>query len=250
MPDYPGNAQWALKDFATPLRPDNPIPYVNQKGLLDREGRPKEAAWVFRSYWTEPVAGAAFCHIYGHTWTQRYGEANTPSTVRVYCNTPRARLIHNGTDLGLRERDIAKFPAAGLTWDVKFSAGTNTLEASGYVDNKEVARDRLTIDYRIGGNGPLDDIRLTATPRPDGLVLIEALAFDTQGRRVLDSAERVNFSLDGAGTLLTHYGVPDKSGVIEMANGRAQILYRPEAGRPGIVGVLSQNFRGRFITVR
>jgi beta-galactosidase len=250
LPDFPGNAQWALKDFATPLRPDNPIPYINQKGLLDREGRPKEAYWVFKSYWTEPVGDAAFCRIYGHTWTHRYGEANTPRTVRVYCNTPRAKLVHNGVDLGERERDISRFPAAGLFWDVTFSEGVNTLEATGYVDGAAVAHDQFTVDYRIGGNGPLADITLSATPREDGLVLIEAVAIDAKGRRVLDSAERVHFSADGAGTLLVNYGVPDKSAVIEMANGRATILYRPEPGHAGVVGVLSQNFRGRYISVK
>ncbi|MFL6600115.1 MAG: glycoside hydrolase family 2 TIM barrel-domain containing protein [Steroidobacteraceae bacterium] len=249
LDDYSGNAQWALKDFATPLRPDNPIPYINQKGVLDREGRPKEAYWVFKSYWTEPEGDAAFCRIYGHTWTYRYGAANTPRTVRVYCNTPIARLVHNGVDLGVRKRDIARFPAAGLFWDVTFAAGANTLEATGYVDDAAVAHDRLTIDYRIGGNGPLADITLTATSREDGLVLIEALAIDAAGHRALDSSERVHFSLDGAGTLLANYGVPDKSAVIEMANGRATILYRPQAGHSGLVGVLSQNFRGRYISV-
>jgi beta-galactosidase len=249
LDDYPGNAQWALKDFATPLRPENPIPYINQKGVLDREGRPKEAYWVFKSYWTEPVGKAAFCRIYGHTWTHRYGAADTPRQVRVYCNTPRARLVHNGVDLGMRERNIDRFPAAGLFWDVKFAAGENTLEATGYVDDAVVATDRLMIDYRIGGHGPLADITLTATPQADGLVLIEALAIDAEGRRVLDSAERVHFSTNVAGTLLADYGVPDKSAVIEMANGRATILYRPEPGRAGVVSVLSQNFRGRYISV-
>jgi beta-galactosidase len=28
---FTGNAQWAFKDFPTPLRPENPIPYINQK---------------------------------------------------------------------------------------------------------------------------------------------------------------------------------------------------------------------------
>jgi beta-galactosidase len=81
-------------------------------------------------------------------------------------------------------------------------------------------------------------------------VLIEALAIDAAGRRVLDSSERVHFSLDGAGRLLANYGVSDKSDVIEMANGRATILYRPEPGHSGIVGVLSQNFRGRYVSVK
>src|SRR5215469_14522407 len=43
FPQLAGSAQWAFKDFGTPLRPENPIPYVNQKGLVDRDGRPKDA---------------------------------------------------------------------------------------------------------------------------------------------------------------------------------------------------------------
>lgn len=50
---FAGNAQWAFKDFGTPLRPEDPIPYMNQKGLVDREGRPKDAFYVFKSYWAK-----------------------------------------------------------------------------------------------------------------------------------------------------------------------------------------------------
>lgn len=248
LDNYPGSAQWALQDFATPLRPDNPIPYVNQKGLLDRAGQPKEAYWVFKSYWTEPVGAAAFCHIYGHSWTERYGEAGQPRQVRVYCNTSQARLIHNGVDLGMRTRDIAKFPAAGLTWDVTFIAGENQLEVIGLTSGQRVASDTLRIDYRIGGHGPRTEFRLTATPREDGLVRIDVLAIDAKGRTVLDSRERVYFSADG-GELLANYGTPDRSSTIELANGHAAILYRPQPGRSGVVGVLSQDFQGRSITV-
>ena len=53
------------------------------------------------------------------------------------------------------------------------------------------------------------------------------IARDAAGRRVLDSSERVHFSLEGAGTLLANYGVPDKSAVIEMANGRP-VFRRPD----------------------
>ncbi|HEY1212109.1 MAG TPA: glycoside hydrolase family 2 TIM barrel-domain containing protein, partial [Bryobacteraceae bacterium] len=31
-----GAAQWAFKDFATPVRPDSPIPYLNMKGIVER----------------------------------------------------------------------------------------------------------------------------------------------------------------------------------------------------------------------
>ena len=60
MPDLTGSLFWTFKDFSTPLRPRNPIPYVNQKGVVQRDGTPKESYYVFRSYWSrEPMV-----HIY------------------------------------------------------------------------------------------------------------------------------------------------------------------------------------------
>ena len=51
---FVGNIQWAFKDFGTPLRPENAIPYMNQKGLVDRNGNKKDAFYVFKSYWSKP----------------------------------------------------------------------------------------------------------------------------------------------------------------------------------------------------
>jgi beta-galactosidase len=62
MPNLTGAAQWPFKDFSSPLRPENPIPYVNEKGVLQRDLTPKESFFVFQSYFTEkPVT-----HIFGH----------------------------------------------------------------------------------------------------------------------------------------------------------------------------------------
>ncbi|GAB5491933.1 MAG: glycoside hydrolase family 2 TIM barrel-domain containing protein [Phototrophicaceae bacterium] len=50
-----GTLQWAFKDFGTPLRPENPVPYVNQKGLLDRAGRPKDNYHLFKAWQVDPT---------------------------------------------------------------------------------------------------------------------------------------------------------------------------------------------------
>src|SRR6185369_18065104 len=39
---FAGSAQWVFKDFCTPLREDNPVPFVNQKGLLTRDHERKD----------------------------------------------------------------------------------------------------------------------------------------------------------------------------------------------------------------
>ena len=34
MSNLTGAAMWIFRDFPTPLRPENPIPFVNQKGVV------------------------------------------------------------------------------------------------------------------------------------------------------------------------------------------------------------------------
>lgn len=51
MPWLTGTAYWPFKDFSTPVRPENPVPYVNQKGVVERDFTKKEAYYVFQSYW-------------------------------------------------------------------------------------------------------------------------------------------------------------------------------------------------------
>lgn len=48
-----GTAQWAFKDFSTPVRPDSPIPFMNLKGIVERDLTKKEAFYVFQSYWSK-----------------------------------------------------------------------------------------------------------------------------------------------------------------------------------------------------
>ncbi len=48
-----------------------PCPKVNQKGLVERDGTPKEGYYVFQSYW----ADKPMIHIYGHSWPVRWGKA-------------------------------------------------------------------------------------------------------------------------------------------------------------------------------
>jgi len=87
-PTFVGNVQWAFKDFGTPLRPENAIPYMNQKGLVDRTGKPKDAFYVFKSYWSNDP----FTYIESHTWTERQGPKGKTRDVSVYSNCPEVEL--------------------------------------------------------------------------------------------------------------------------------------------------------------
>jgi len=247
-PGFGGNAQWAFKDFATPLRPENAIPYINQKGLVDREGRPKEAYWVFRSRWT---TDPAFCHIYGHSWTERHGQQDAQQRIRVYCNTESAQMSLNGATLPEKPRDPDVFPASGLYWDVELEKGVNRLSVVGRIGGKDVASDDLEIDYTEQTYGKAVDIRMQAVPTEKGLVRVEATVVDKNGRRVHSAQNRIYFSHTNpgsGGTLLQDFGTPDKSTVIELANGRAQILFDPRgAGSGAIIEARTQELKGTWL---
>ncbi len=243
---FAGNAQWAFKDFGTPLRPENDIPYINQKGLTDRAGNPKDAYYVFKSYWAE----APFAYIESHTWTERAGPKGVPRNVCVYSNTDVVELFHNGTSLGKKERDNSKFPAAGLNWDVSFASGNNSLEAIGYQKGKEVAKDMITIQYAYTKAGSPDNLQLKAEKLPDGNYLVKATVVDKDGARCLEYQERVYFQCLNGGELHRNQGTPIGSESIKMANGQAAIKVIPYGMEDLEVAVYNQNFKGTYLTIK
>ncbi len=239
---FAGNAQWAFKDFGTPLRPENPIPFMNQKGLVDRSGKPKDAYYVFKSYW----AKEPFTYIESHTWTERSGPTGKTRNISVFSNCTNVELYHNGKKLGNKQRQVGKFPAAGLNWDVMFSEGENMLIAKGFKDEKQMASDTLIVNYTYQKHDKPEEIILNTSTLPNGNQLIEALMIDKNGKRVLDYEDRVYFSKDGAGELLINYGTPTRSQVVEMANGRACIELVPAAGKT-VIEARNQDFKGSYL---
>ncbi len=243
--NFVGNVQWAFKDFGTPLRPENAIPYMNQKGLVDREGNPKDAYFVFKSYWSNDP----FAYIESHTWTERQGPKNKQRTISVYSNCDEVELFHGNTSLGKKKRDITKFPAAGLTWDLMFDTGKNVLKAVGYHQGQEVT-DMMSVNYRYTKNEAAKKLELSYKKLENGNYLITALAKDQNGLRCLDYENRVYFQCLNGGRTKKSLGTPTGSEVIEMANGKAQIEILPDATDiPLQIMVLNQSFKGEYLTI-
>jgi beta-galactosidase len=241
---FAGNAQWAFKDFGTPLRPENPLPYMNQKGLVDREGNKKDAYYVFASYWSK----TPFCWIESDTWTHRNGPKEGRD-LSVYCNTQEAEVILNGKSLGKKTKQQGVVPAGGLVWEVPFTQGANQVDVFGFNEGKKVATDTREINYLIGKHGKYDHIQLTVSPLGENRYLIEAQATDKDGNRVLDYQERVNFfNIGDEGRLLENYGTPSKSSTIEMGSGYAAIEFI--AGeQASIIEFRTQNIKGVYVDV-
>lgn len=143
LPWLTGSAQWCFKDFTTPLRAENPVPRINQKGVLERDMTKKEGYFLFQSYWSEePMA-----HIYGHSRPVRWGAEGEPRMAKVYSNCPTAELFVNGKSAGVRHRDSLDFPAAGLRWMVNFAAGTNHLRVVAKKEGVTVS-DEIEFEYQ------------------------------------------------------------------------------------------------------
>lgn len=245
-PTFAGNAQWAFKDFGTPLRPENDIPYINQKGLTDRTGNPKDAYYVFKSYWSnEP-----FAYIESHTWTERSGPEGTPRNISVYSNNETVELFHNGKSLGVKTRDTKQFPASGLNWDVSFLAGANELKAIGRNVKEEVSKDTMTVNYRYEESGSPSELVLSAKSLNNGNYLVTVTAIDKSGLRCLNYEERVYFQCLSGGDLIRNQGTPTGSESIRMANGVASIEVVPDGTSEILqMTVLNQYFKGSFLSI-
>lgn len=242
--NFAGNAQWAFKDFGTPLRPENPIPYMNQKGLVDRNGKPKDAYYVFASHWSDKP----FCYIESKSWTHRNGPKEGQK-VDVFCNTQSAELNLNGKSLGTKQRDENKFPAGGLVWQVPFKNGENTLSVKGWTESGDVVTDELKVHYLIGKHSKFDQIKLTAKTLANGNKLIEAEAIDKDGNRVLDYNNRSYFfNMTSHGRLLENQGTPTGSSIIEMASGYAAIEFIP-GEKPTTIEYRNQNVKGVYLAL-
>ncbi|KAA4712392.1 DUF4982 domain-containing protein, partial [Bacteroides intestinalis] len=243
MPWLTGAAYWPFKDFSTPVRPDNPVPYMNQKGVVERDFTKKESYYVFQSYWTEKP----MVHIYGHGWPVRWGDADEEKEVLVYSNCPSVELFVNGQSQGIRKRNSQDFPAAGLRWNVKLAKGQNTLRA--VAAGKETLADELSFEYQTEKWGKEHAFRVTSTSNEDGIVEVEAQLVDSNGIRCLDSRVFVSFDIAGDGELIQNQGTATGSRKVQARNGRAQIQVRTQGGT-SCVAVKADKVQTSFITVQ
>jgi beta-galactosidase len=226
MPWLTGTAYWPFKDFSTPVRPDNPVPYVNQKGVVARDFTPKESYYVFQSYWTDkPMA-----HIYGHTWPVRWGKAGEQKMVKVYSNCDEAELFVNGKSYGIKKRNSQDFPAAGLRWMVSFANGNNILRVKARKD-KVVIEDEITQRYQSESWGNPAKLVAEKIGSDGDTVTVQVKLVDENNILCLDARNWTYFSLAGEGKLIDNLGTSSGSRKVQAYNGRTVIKLDTNAGK-------------------
>lgn len=243
MPWLTGSAFWVFKDFSTAIRPDNPVPYMNQKGVVERDLTPKESYYVFQSYWTDkPMA-----HIYGHTWPVRWGNEGEQKMIKVYSNCENAELFVNGKSYGVKKRSSQDFPAAGLRWMVTLQAGNNDIKVVAR-KGKVTVTDQISQVYQTEKWGKPAKLQFEKVKDENGIVTVQVKLLDANNVLCLDAVNWVNFSLTGDGTLLDDLGTSRGSRKVQVYNGRALISIKTNNGK-SVAGVQSPNLPTVFLNL-
>lgn len=243
MPWLTGTAQWVFKDFSTPVRPENPVPYMNQKGVLERDFTKKESYYVFQSYWTEKP----MVHIYGHSWPVRWGKPGEAKLIKVYSNCTEVEMLVNGISVGRKKRNSADFPAAGLRWETILQKGQNTIIAKAW-KNKIMVMDTIQVYYETEKWEAPAQLSLKKLESSDGTATVEARLLDAAGRLCLDARNFIRFGITGDGELLDKLGTSSGSAYVQLYNGRAIIKVEENKGK-SVVSVQSEGIPTTFLTL-
>jgi beta-galactosidase len=231
MPWLSGTAQWPFKDFSTPVRPDNPVPYMNQKGVIERDFTRKESYYVFQSYWTsKPMV-----HIYGHSWPVRWGGEGEEKMIKVYSNCKEAELFVNGKSHGIKKRSTNDFPAAGLRWNVVLNNGINHVKVIAR-ENKTIVEDTLSFHYQVEKWEKPAKLLIEKVSENNGKVTIQAKLLDINNVLCLDASNWIRFGIAGEGKLIENQGTSTGSRYVQLYNGRALISIKSNNGSSVVSG--------------
>lgn len=231
MPWLTGTAYWPFKDFSTPVRPDNPVPYVNQKGVVERDFTKKESYYVFQSYWTQKP----MLHIYGHSWPVRWGEKEESKMIKVYSNAKEVELFVNGESQGVKKRNSQDFPAAGLRWMVKLKEGSNQIKAVAK-NGRDMLVDEIEQQYQTKKWGKPAKLLVEKIAAEGDMITVRAQIVDEMNTPCLDAKDWIYFGSAGDGQLIVDQGTSTGSKKVQAYNGRALIKLQLPSGSAVVSG--------------
>jgi len=144
---FPGHCVWVAFDFASPRvdRGSNPIPYMNQKGLIMHDHKTKKDLYYFYQSEYRSAEDYPMVYIVSHSWTDRWTEP-AKKDIWVYSNCDSVQLYNDygKLPLGMRTKNAGPRGDTRFQWnaaDVKY----NVLYAEGWYKNQIVARDTIIL---------------------------------------------------------------------------------------------------------
>jgi hypothetical protein len=115
---------------------------VNYKGLLTPWEEPTDAFYMYRSNYADKQK-EPMVYIVSHTWPNRWMKPGIKDSIIVYSNCDEVELFNdlNGSSLGRKKKNGI---GTHFQWD-KANIQYNVLFAVGYVNDKAVAKDTITL---------------------------------------------------------------------------------------------------------
>jgi beta-galactosidase len=168
--------------------------------------------------------------------------------VKVYSNAAEAELFVNGVSAGVRHRNPADFPAAGLRWPVVFRRGVNDLLVVAR-RGAAVMRDSVHFDYQTEKWGKPARLVMDRVSIAGDTALVRVRVLDEKGIPCLDAANWIQWGLAGDGRLLDDLGTSTGSRVVQAFNGVSMIRVLLPHGR-GVVSVSSEGLPATFFEIK
>jgi beta-galactosidase len=123
-----GSAIWNQFDFSQP-DVGGSMPYLNQKGMLTWDRKPKDVYYLFQANWSKKP----MVHIAEKDWPVRAITGDSKKyTITIYSNLNEINLFHNGTKVGTKP--IEKLNK--VQFEVVLEKGENQLKATGVSNGK------------------------------------------------------------------------------------------------------------------
>jgi beta-galactosidase len=145
---FPGQCVWVAFDFASPRlgRGINPIPYMNQKGILLHDHKtPKDIYYFYQSMYRKP-SDHPMVYIVSESWTDRWTEP-AAKDIWAYSNCDSVELFNDygRTSLGVRTKTAGPRGDTRFQWDSAY-VQYNVLYAEGWYQNIIAVRDTLILE--------------------------------------------------------------------------------------------------------
>ena len=246
-PYVAGEFVWSGWDYL-----GEPTPYSASRssyfGIIDLAGFKKDRFYLYQAHWRPDLPMA---HILPHwTWPDRVGQV-TP--VHVFTSGVEAELFLNGKSLGRKQRGEYEYR---LRWDdVVYQPGV--LKVVAYKNGKEWATDTVST---AAASAKLALTADRSKVRADGadLSFITVRVLDAAGITSPGANDHIKFTIDGPGEIVaTDNGDPTSfepfPGPARSAfNGRALVVVRTIAGKPGTIRISAQsgNLQGASVALQ
>lgn len=140
---YPGQFMWVAFDFASPRldRGSNPIPFMNQKGLIGHDHvTKKDVYYMYQSMYRE-ASDYPMLYIVPSTWTT---ESDAPANVWVYSNCDSVMLYNDEQSFGVRTKDAGPRGDTRFEWK-NINVNHKDIMAKGWYNGEVILNEKVEV---------------------------------------------------------------------------------------------------------